>query len=108
MKLDPKMISQAMSKLGIKQQELDAKQVVIKLADKEIIVDSPKVMKINMAGQDTFQVSGEISERMAELEISEDDLETVCEQTGADEASARAALRKHKGDIAAAILELQG
>jgi len=107
-KLDPKMISQAMSRLGIKQEELDAKQVIIKLADKEIVIDNPKVSKINMQGHENFQVSGDISERKPAAEITEADIATVCEQTGADEEAAEAALKKNNGDIAAAILELQG
>jgi len=110
MKIDPKMISQAMSRLGIKQEEIDAKQVIIKLAGKEIVIDNPKVQKINMSGHENFQVSGDVSERTPEVkvEISKEDVKTVCEQTGADEEAAETALKNNSGDIAAAILELQG
>ena len=110
MKLDPKMISQAMSRLGIKQEEIDAKQVIIKLADKEIVINNPKVQKLNMSGHENFQITGDVSERASEtkVEIREDDIKTVCEQTDADEETAKTALNTHKGDIAAAILELQG
>jgi nascent polypeptide-associated complex subunit alpha len=103
------MISQAMSRLGIKQEEIDAKQVIIKLADKEIVINNPKVQKLNMSGHENFQITGDISERASEVkvEISKDDIKTVCEQTGVDEGAAEAALKNNGGDIAAAILELQ-
>lgn len=111
MKLNPKMISQAMSKLGIKQDELDAKRVIIELEDKKIVIHNPKVIKINMAGAENFQVSGDISEEPFEEEpakISDEDIKTVAEQAGVDEQKARASLEKNNGDLAAAIVELKG
>ena len=40
-------------------------------------------------------------------EISEEDIKTVSEQTGADEETAKKTIEKNKGDLAAAIMELK-
>ena len=41
------------------------------------------------------------------VDISEDDVKTVVEQTSCSEEKARELLEKHNGDLAAAIMELQ-
>ena len=108
MKFNQKMISQAMSKLGVKQDKLDAKQVIFRMEDKNIIIDNPNVVKINMAGTESFQVTGEAREESFVPEISEEDIKTVADQAGVDMEKARNALEKHNGDLAAAIVELKG
>jgi len=59
-------------------------------------------------GQETYQVVGEVHERekTSEIEISEDDVQTIISQTNVSEDKARAAL-KETGDLAEAILKLQ-
>lgn len=107
--IDPKMMKMAMKKMGIKQEEIEAKEVVIKLADKEIVVKNPSVQKVNMMGQETFQISGEIEERGLEAnyeKFNSDDVKTVAEQAGCSEAEAKKALDE-TGDIAEAILKLK-
>jgi len=98
-----------MRRMGIQQQEIDAQEVIIKLADKEIVIKNPQVSKVNMMGQETFQVVGNAEERVysGELEISEEDIKTVMEQTNADEETAKETIQKNKGDLAASILELK-
>ena len=59
-KLDPKKISSMMSKLGIKQEEISAKRVIIEGEDENIIIENPQIVKIDMQGQETFQISGDI------------------------------------------------
>ena len=61
--LDPKKMQAMMRQLGIAQEELDAKRVIIETDDKKIIIDNPSVIKIKMQGQENFQVSGDISEQ---------------------------------------------
>jgi len=58
-------------------------------------------------GQKTYQIIGEPQERELKTEISEDDVKVVIEQTGKTIEEAKAAIEKHKGDLAAAILELK-
>lgn len=104
--MNPKMLKQAMKRMGIKQQELDAEEVIIKTQDKEIIVRNPQVLKINMGGQETLQISGQLEERKLE-DFTEEDVETVAKQAHVTKEKAREALKKRGGDLAAAILLLK-
>jgi nascent polypeptide-associated complex subunit alpha len=107
--MNPRKMQQMMKKMGIQQTEIDAKEVIIRCEDKDIIITSPNVSKVNMMGQETFQVTGNIEERVASTvpEISEDDIVTVSEQASVGKEEAEEALKKHSGDLAAAILELK-
>lgn len=105
--MDPRMMKQAMKRMGIKQHDIDAVQVIIRCSDKEIVIDSPSVARIEMMGQETFQVAGEISERSLAPEISDDDIATVAQQAGVTEEQARDAIKSAEGDLAKAIMGLQ-
>ena len=105
MKINPKQIEQAMKKMGIKQEEIQADEVIIKSAGKEIVISNPQIVKVNMMGQESFQISGEVSERSAE-KFSQAAIKLIVEQTGASEEEAKTALQE-TGDIAAAILKLK-
>lgn len=105
--MNPRMVKQAMKKLGIQQIEIPATQVIIKTEDKDLIIENPQVSKVNMGGQETFQIIGDVIEREREIEISDEDVKTVVEQTNADEETARESIKKHEGDLAAAIMELK-
>ena len=107
--MNPRMMKQAMKKMGISQEEIPATEVIIKTGDKEIVITSPSVLKVNMSGQETFQISGEINvrEKTSDIEISKDDIKTVMDQANVSEKQAKAALEEAKGDIAEAILKLQ-
>ena len=101
--LDPKKMQAVMKKMGISQDEINAEEVIIKkIEGDEIIIKNPSVMKIKMQGQESFQISGEILERLGS---SEEDIKTIMEKTNATEQQAKAALEK-TGDLAEAILEL--
>lgn len=107
--MNPRDMAKAMKKMGIKQEEIDAEKVVIHCPDKEIIIINPQVSKIDMMGQETFQVSGQIQEQEKDHapSISEDDVKTVMEQTGVDHDTALDTIRNNDGDLARAILELK-
>lgn len=102
-------MAKAMKRMGVQQVELDAKEVIIRLEDKELVFVKPQVAKVNMMGQETFQVIGTPEERSisTEPDISEEDIQTVVDQTGVEKEAALEAIKKHKGDIAAAIIELK-
>ncbi|MCL4373286.1 MAG: nascent polypeptide-associated complex protein [Candidatus Marsarchaeota archaeon] len=109
--LDPRAMKNLMSKMGIKTTEMSASRVVIELDDKDIIIESPQVTAIDAQGVRTFQISGDISEveKQTSVEITEDDINMVADKTGiADKERIKEALEKTKGDIAEAILLLQG
>ncbi len=107
--MNPRLMKQAMKKMGMTQEEIDAIEVIIKCPDKEIVIQNPQVTKVNIAGQENFQVVGNITERelSSEPEINEDDVKTVMEQAGCDEETAKKAIDDNGGDLAAAIMSLK-
>jgi nascent polypeptide-associated complex subunit alpha len=106
MKLNPKQMEKMAKQLGMKMETVEAEQVIIKLqAGGEIIIDNPQVSRINVMGQDTFQITGEVSEKEEE-DFSEDDVEMVAEKAGVSEEEARSVLQR-TNDIAEAILKLK-
>ncbi len=107
--MNPRAMKQAMKRMGIKQEEIDdAEQVIIKCSGREIVIDNPQVSRVNMMGQDTFQVVGEISERQADStpDISEEDVKTVMDQCNVSMDEARKAIEDAEGDLAKAIMDL--
>jgi|SRR3990167_4126155 len=99
--MNPAMMKQAMKKLGIKQEDVDADEVIIKRSSGNIIIKNPTVTKINMQGQETFQIVGDVSEG-----FNEDDIKTIMDQTNCSRKEAERALEEH-GDLADAIISLQ-
>ncbi|HLD37486.1 MAG TPA: nascent polypeptide-associated complex protein, partial [Candidatus Nanoarchaeia archaeon] len=106
--IDPKKMQQMMKQLGMKQEAVDAKRVVIEQDGRNIIIDNPSVSKIQMQGQETWQITGEAREEANEAETTENDIRTVMEKTGKGRKEAENALKKADGDLAQAIIELSG
>ena len=106
--MNPRKMQQLARQMGIKQVDIPAQEVLIKTKDKTIIISNPSVQKVNMMGQETFQISGEIEEQEIETtpEISEEDVKTVMEQAKVNEKTARKAIEEADGDLAEAILNL--
>ncbi len=108
--MNPRQMQGMMKKMGIRQTEVDATEVIILTPDKKIRILNPEVLKVNMMGQETFQITGqEVEESLEqdfELEISEDDVATVVEQTGVSAEVARQTILEENGDLAQAILRL--
>lgn len=102
-------MQKAMKRLGIKQEEIDAEIVIIKTPGKDLVIKNPHVSKVNMMGQETFQITGSVSEIEKEesTEISDDDIETVMEQTSCTKEEAVEALQQNNGNLAEAILKIQ-
>ena len=101
--MDPRLVKQAMKKMGMKQEEIPAQEVIIK-GEKNFIIRNPHVTKIEMMGEESLQITGSIEELSS---ISEEDVKTVMEQTSCSEEQAREALEKAEGDLAKAILDIQ-
>ncbi len=104
MGMNPKQMQALFKQLGIKTKEIDAKRVIIETDSGKIIITNPKVTQIDMKGVTTFQVSGDIEEES----FSEDDVKFVMEQTGKSKEEARKALEETNGDVAEAIIKLNG
>src|SRR3989338_5910689 len=97
--LNPREMQKAMKRLGIRQEEIDALEVIIKTSDRNILIKNPHVSKVNMMGQETFQVSGEVTEiDNSTAEINEDDIATVMDQTGCTREEALDALEQSSGN----------
>ena len=102
--LSPKKMQAMMKQMGMSQDEIDASRVIIEKTDNsKIVIENPSVTKIKMQGQESFQITGDISEEAGGF--SEEDIKTVMEKTNSSEEKAKAALEK-TGDLAEAILEL--
>jgi nascent polypeptide-associated complex subunit alpha len=108
MNMNSRQMKQAMKRMGIQQEEMDAKEVIIILEDKKIVISNPNVSKVNMMGQETYQITGEenIESLETKAEINEDDIKTVMEQTSVSEQEAKAAIEEADGDLAQAIMNL--
>jgi nascent polypeptide-associated complex subunit alpha len=107
--MNPKQMKKLMKRMGIKSDEIEAEQVIIKCVDREIIIDEPSVVKTIIQGQEMFQIQGKVRESEAEasFDISQEDVDMVMGQAKVSEAKAIAALEKAKGDIAQAIIDLK-
>ncbi len=102
--INPKQMQAVMKQMGISQQDIDAVRVIIEKTDnKKIVIENPSVQKIKMQGQESFQITGEVSE---EENISDEDVKQVMEKTNCTEKQARETLEKFNGDLAETILEL--
>lgn len=106
--VNPRQMQKMMQKMGMQQVELKVSKIVITLSDKELVFENPQVSKVNMMGQETYQITGKPVEQMLDStpDISEEDVNTVVEQTGKTVEEARLAIEKAKGDLAEAIMEL--
>ena len=102
--MNPRDMQKAMKRMGVKQEEINASEVIIKCSDKELVLKDPQVLKVNMMGQESFQISGDVIERVS---VKEEDVKTVMDQTGVSNEKALESLEESDGDIAEAIISLK-
>ena len=103
--IDPKKMQAMMKQMGISQEDIPASKVIIEKEDGgKITISNPSVAKIKAQGQESFQITGEVSEEV-EQGFSESDVKTIMEKTGCTEKKARVVLEK-TGDLAEAIMLL--
>jgi len=101
--MDPKKMQAVMKQMGISQENIDAKRVTIeKTNDEKIVIENPSITKIQVQGNESFQISGDVRE---EGGISEEDIQAIIEKTGVNKEKAQETLEK-TGDLAEAILML--
>ncbi|MBI2652538.1 nascent polypeptide-associated complex protein [Candidatus Woesearchaeota archaeon] len=107
--MNPREMQKAMKRLGIKQEEIEAEEVIIKTPEKDLVIKNPHVSKVNMMGQETIQIVGDITEvnKNETIEVNDDDMATVMEQTNCTKQEALEALGESNGNLAEAILRLQ-
>jgi nascent polypeptide-associated complex subunit alpha len=103
--MNPAKIQGMMKKMGISQQQMNVHRVIFEMEDGNLVIDEPSVMKINMQGQENYQVTGEAREEST-TGFSDEDVDMVKEKTGKDEEEVRKVLEGCDGDIAEAIMKL--
>ena len=102
--MDPRLVKMAMKKMGIKQEDIGASRVIIETLDnKKLIINNPIVQKMDMAGNTSFQISGDVEEE----NNNESDIEMIMEQTNKSREKVKEVLEKNNGDIAKTILDLK-
>ena len=101
--LDPKKMKAMMSQMGVRSEEIDAQEVVIKGREGNIVIKEPSVMKITMQGQESFQISGKIETETG----NEEDIKIVMARANVSKEKAKEALKKSEGNIAEAIISLK-
>jgi len=96
--------------MGLKMDELgDIDRVILQGPKREIVIEGASVTSINMQGQKMYQIAGgNVTEQALEkgVEIPEEDVLLVAQQTGVSMERAKAALEDAEGDLARAILML--
>ena len=100
--INPKDMQKVMKQMGIKQEEIDAEEVIIKTSEKNIIIKNPNVVRIDMHGNKSFQITGDVSE-----EFSDEDIKTIIEQVKCSKEKAMKALEENNGDLTEAIISLK-
>lgn len=103
--INPKQMQAVMKQMGMSQTDIPSSKVIIEKEDgKKLVINNPSVIKIKMSGQESFQITGDISEENGE-KFSENDVKVVMEKTNCSEKEAKKALEE-TGDLADAILKL--
>ena len=103
--INPKQMQAVMKQMGMSQTDIPSSKVIIEKEDgKKLVINNPSVIKIKMSGQESFQITGDISEENGE-KFSENDVKVVMEKTNCFEKEAKKALEE-TGDLADAILKL--
>ena len=114
---NPKKLAAMMRSMGIEMEDIDdVEEVVIRCADREIVITEASVQKMTAQGSVTWQVMGEARERPrqaaagepAKLDVREEDVALVAEQAKVSKEEARRALEAAGGEPAEAILKLMG
>ena len=99
--INPKQMQKVMQQLNVKQENIDASEVIIK-GKKNYIIRNPEVTKVNMMGQEMLQVAGKLEDY-----VNEDDIKLVMEQADVSREKALEALNENDNDLVATILSLK-
>ena len=123
-RMDSRNARRMMQRMGMQMQELSGvTRVIIQSPGKEIVIEQPTVTSINVQGQKMYQITGgRATERATQtistqgvasavekpqLQIPEEDVLLVAQQSKVSMEKARETLIKCDGDLARAILMLQ-
>jgi len=117
--MNPREQKRMMQRMGMNMDSVsDVQQVIIRTANKDIVIDEPEVAILQVQGQKMYQViGGQVSEQAPSARtvtgastkpvFSEEDVQLDADQTGKSLEKAKEALIEADGDLAKAILLLQ-
>lgn len=125
--MNPKRLQAMMRQMGIDMEDIDdVEEVVIRTADKDIVIKPAEVSRITQSGQESWQVVGKVAyvpksgakpaaatagaapPATAAPKFTEEDVALVAEQAKVSKEAARKALQETDGQPADAILKLMG
>jgi nascent polypeptide-associated complex subunit alpha len=115
-KISPREARRLMNRMGVRMEALDGvDKVVIYMVGRELLIEEPSVMVMEVGGQKVFQITGKVSERTVEKaeeilekpEISEEDAMLLASQTGVSVEEAKKALEESGGNLASALMLLR-
>ncbi len=86
---------------NMKMEQIEADEVLIRSGNDTIHIKNPQVVKSEMMGKITYQVTGDIEE-----ENSSSDIDIIVQKTGVSREDAAKTLEE-TGDIAAAIMKIE-
>ncbi|MGC9009254.1 MAG: nascent polypeptide-associated complex protein [Sulfolobales archaeon] len=105
-------LEKQLRKLGVKISSIDGvNSVLIETKDKEIILENPQVIVMEFKGQKIYQIIASSEKTIdltqqssGSLEITDEDVEFVAQQTGLSREEAKQLLIRAGGDIAKALM----
>lgn len=106
MKIDPRQMEKIARQMGMQMETIDAREVIIRTNQKDLVIENPQVSKIVVQGQETFQISGKVIEVVETEKEDREDIELITQKTGVSEEEAERLL-KETGDLALAIKKAQ-
>ncbi len=107
--LNPGQMKKLMQQMGIKSAEFKAKKVIVEGDEGNLVVENPQVMIIEMGGQKSLQISGDVREEgkeRGEKPREKSDVDIVMEKTGCSRGQAESALQESE-DMAEAIMKIE-
>jgi len=109
MNFDNRQTRRMLERMGVSMDQIDGvEEVIIRTADKDLVIKNANVSEMKMKGSRMFQVIGEdVEERMREKpKYTREDVLLVAQQANVTEAKAEQALKDNEGDLATTILKL--
>ncbi len=99
-------MQQMMKQMGMDMDEIDADKVEIHVGDQKLVFNNPQVNKIDMQGQEMFQLQGDYNKEQMKTGPSQEDIELVQQKIDCSEEEAKEALENAE-DVAEAVMEVQ-
>ncbi len=104
---NPGNMEKMMEQLGMDVDDIPAEKVVVETGDgRELVFESPDLKRMEVQGQEMFNLQGRYEEREPGEDTGESDVEMVMERTGASREEAEKALEEND-DLTEAIMSLQ-